>query len=549
MLNRRIWAFVLLLVALVAISCSRNPLRSKEDYMREGDQALKQGQLSKAIEQYKGALRIDPKFGLAYLKLGQASQRNGDKASALDAYRRALDLLPAGADRSSAQLAIADIHMSMPRNEARFAEVEQLAVALCKSNPDSFDGRRLLGLLSLSRSNLRAESGDKKLSDSYLEDAVNEFRIANRVKPGDTQVMSGLAKALAARGEAGEAETLLRAVINQNTSDAEPYQQLYRLLMLAKREGDAEHVLQLGTKALPEKAGFAAMWAAHLAVVDPQRLSTAIAALKSASGSNSRASILAGDLYARLGRADDALREYGIAESTAPLTIVARSRKLQVLSHSGKGQEADSIANSLLQSNPQNGEAKLFRIVQQFSKSSQEPLEQLALTAPGNYEIPFQIARAHLMNGNLTFARQYLSTAMQAWPRAAAPRILLIAVDLLSGFYGAAAQSAKDAAALLPDDKVIPVLLRFAEAGQDQGSLILPANQLGSVEALAMGRFTPLEKAGAVAPTNFDLTSMYLEASEADTAMEAVRLLRAKPLDRLALAGPAPGLWTLQKGY
>src|SRR6476661_5047395 len=82
------------LVGLLAAGCRRDPELQKKKYVASGDNYAAQGKLSEAILQYRNAVKVDPRFGEARLKLGDAYMKSHDVADAYGEYVRAADLLP-----------------------------------------------------------------------------------------------------------------------------------------------------------------------------------------------------------------------------------------------------------------------------------------------------------------------------------------------------------------------------------------------------------------------------------------------------------------------
>jgi tetratricopeptide (TPR) repeat protein len=72
----------------------------------QGYAALNRRQLPQAIELFKQALAGNPSNGTALFGLGEAYRESGQKAAALKAYRRYVQILPSGPDAGRARLQI-----------------------------------------------------------------------------------------------------------------------------------------------------------------------------------------------------------------------------------------------------------------------------------------------------------------------------------------------------------------------------------------------------------------------------------------------------------
>src|SRR6476620_2125956 len=87
-----------ILVALIAVRCSRDPEVAKREFEKSGDAYVSQGRLSDAVVQYRSAIQKDPRFGQAHFKLAEALGKLGDLPGAYKEYNRAADLLPNSLD-------------------------------------------------------------------------------------------------------------------------------------------------------------------------------------------------------------------------------------------------------------------------------------------------------------------------------------------------------------------------------------------------------------------------------------------------------------------
>jgi len=82
----------------LAIGCSKDPNTAKVQAFDSGTRYFAAKKYNEAIVEYRRAIQLDPKFGEARAKLGEAYLQNGEIASALRETVRAADLLPAQDD-------------------------------------------------------------------------------------------------------------------------------------------------------------------------------------------------------------------------------------------------------------------------------------------------------------------------------------------------------------------------------------------------------------------------------------------------------------------
>ena len=70
-----------------------NPLEAQND-LKVGNFYFKQGKYKAAINRFRDATRFNPSFAEAFLRLGEAEEKMGDKQAARDAYGKYLELAP-----------------------------------------------------------------------------------------------------------------------------------------------------------------------------------------------------------------------------------------------------------------------------------------------------------------------------------------------------------------------------------------------------------------------------------------------------------------------
>ncbi len=74
-----------------------DPLHAEKN-IEVGNYYMKKGNYDAAIERFQEAARLKPNFARPYRLLGEAYEKKGDKAEAVKAYRKYLEILPAAED-------------------------------------------------------------------------------------------------------------------------------------------------------------------------------------------------------------------------------------------------------------------------------------------------------------------------------------------------------------------------------------------------------------------------------------------------------------------
>ena len=147
---------ILVTVVLALVSCSRDPNVAKRRYLESGNKYFEKGKFKEARIMYLNAKAKDQRWGPAYYRLGLTALKLGSMTESVNAFRRAVELLPATeADHWDAVVKLSEIYLGVTREKAYLDEVEGYCAALLKRDPNSYDGHRLTGDLSYARATER----------------------------------------------------------------------------------------------------------------------------------------------------------------------------------------------------------------------------------------------------------------------------------------------------------------------------------------------------------------------------------------------------------
>src|SRR5580704_11179056 len=86
---------VLVLAAIVALtSCTSDPNVAKKKYIDLGNKYFDRSKYKEAEIMYRRSLEKDKRYGLAYYKLGLTALKQKQLTAAVNNFRRAVELLP-----------------------------------------------------------------------------------------------------------------------------------------------------------------------------------------------------------------------------------------------------------------------------------------------------------------------------------------------------------------------------------------------------------------------------------------------------------------------
>ena len=170
------------------------------------------GAYNEASIMYRRAIQTDRRFGDAYYHRSLADLKLGKVADAVQALRRAVELLKPGTpDSNDATLKLAEIMIvgaqSQEHNESLVRDAQSMTDGLLKRNPNGWEGHKLSGDLDLLDTTAKVRRGLVPDAKQSLTNALVEYRKALAARPGDYIITLALARTLLIDGQAQEARS------------------------------------------------------------------------------------------------------------------------------------------------------------------------------------------------------------------------------------------------------------------------------------------------------------------------------------------------------
>ncbi|MGQ9919088.1 MAG: tetratricopeptide repeat protein, partial [Bryobacteraceae bacterium] len=449
----RAWAFLFTALMLVAASCGRDPEKAKRRYLENGNRYAQQGKFKEAIIMYRNALKRDPRFGEAYLRLGDAEMRRGMPAQAVAAYRRAVELYP---DPEEPAGKLADIYLAAyvlsPRKDpALLREVEELASSLAAKNPNSYQSLRLRAFFHLT------DTTDK--TQEHLFRAIEFFKKADAVKPKQAELRLAMVQTMAQVGELAEAEKYAKEMISDSPKTPGAYWFLSRIYLQQNRLKEADAVIDRLIAANPDNPALRVDRAEYLFAT--QRKAEAMRALEEiVQAADIEPSVLkrAGDTYLRIGEPQKAYETYqaGVTKFSAQKTEF-RLKMIPALLAMQRREEAIRLGEITVQEDPSNNGAISMRASlwlnfgtkEQFDAAVKD-LQRLVSKEPNNAVIRYNLGRAYHSRGELDAARTQYTEAIKASRYLTAAHLGLGQIALAKGEPGKAVSEADEILAYDP---------------------------------------------------------------------------------------------------
>jgi tetratricopeptide (TPR) repeat protein len=447
------------LAVLVGLaSCSRDPNVVKKRYLESGNKYFEKGRYKEASIQYRNALKRDPKYGAAYYKLALVNIKLGDIPGAVSSLRRSVELIAIDQpDHWDSVVKLTEIYLAVAKGDPQYMkEVEEFTTQLLKRDPNSFDGHRLVGDLNYSKATDAFKNRRPEEGQSFLDAAATEYRKADSVKPSQLGVSMQLARVLAAKGDFTGSETIYRRVIGTDKTYQYSYNELYRILLIQNKPGDAEQVLKTAFVNNPKQFGFLALLAMHYYRLGRRdEMVNVLNQIKSHANDFELAYQTVGDFYLRMGDGDSAIREYkeGIAKD-AKKKATYQKRIIEVLMRQGKRAEAAEINSQILKEDPKDNDARglaaTFLLDKGDVAKALAELQAVVTAAPTNPVSRYNLGRAHAFRGEYEQARQQFNKAIELNPNNILARLALAQLQVGRQEYDAALKTAE---AILAIDK------------------------------------------------------------------------------------------------
>ncbi|MDE3199054.1 MAG: tetratricopeptide repeat protein [Acidobacteriota bacterium] len=529
-------------MALALVSCNRDPNYLKKQYVERGNKFLASGKLNEASIYYRKAIGEDRKYGEAYYRLALLELKRNAPVAAVRPLRVAVELLKPGTpEANDATLKLAEIEVSAAAGvedpEPLIKDVETFRDALLKHNPNSWEGHRLAADLALMEMRKQATQGHGPEAKKALEQAITEFRASIQANPNEYDTTLGLARVLAVDGEVPEAESMLKSLVEKDGSNLRGYLELYRLYGAQGKLPDAENILKKAIKSNPKDPSLR-LELAHFYLVTNRR--TELVALLNEMKGNLKdfpqAYVQSGDFFMRVGRFDDAIKEFdeGIAKDPKnKLTYL--KHQVETYIHQNRVDLATAKNEQILKIDPKDPEARglkaTLRLDQGDYASATSELQSVVTARPDNYVAHFNLGRAYLGKGQMEQARQEFDKAVAIRPDYVVARLAQTQVALLRGDTDGALHDADE-------------LLRYVPNSPEGKVMKAVALQRMGKSDEARGILEPaLEKNPKSSPLMMELGVLDLQEKKTKDAIAMFqRAYEASPTNVRALVGESRAL-------
>lgn len=453
----------LALAAVCLVSCNRDPNYLKQKYLQSGIKYFDGGRYKEASIMFRKSIGADRKFGPAYYHLALTDLKEGEIPNAVQAFRRAQELLkPGTTEANDTDLKLSEILIvaaqSQTNNDAMLKEVQQTVDGLLKRNPNGWEGHKLTGdlaMLSTAKLYRAAKVEDAKRE---LGNAISEYRTALTEKPGDAVITLALGRTLVVDGEVSEAQTLFRSLVDKDKKNLNGYYELYRIDLAQKKLPDAENILKEAIRNNPKDTQLRLTLAQfYYGTGKRDQLVNQLNLMKADLKQFPNAYFQAGDFYLRVNSVDEAIKQYedGIQKDPSHRDTYLK-HEIEAYIRTGKTNLAYQKNEQILKSDPKDPEARglraTFMLNQGDVNTAMSELQSVVTAKPNNFVARFNLGRAHFARQEYEQARQEFDKAIELRPDYMPARLAQIQVSLLRGDTDAALRQADATIKIAPNN-------------------------------------------------------------------------------------------------
>jgi tetratricopeptide (TPR) repeat protein len=415
-------------------SCS-DPAVAKKKYYEKANTYFLNKQYHEATLEYRNALKIDPLFGDARLKLAQAYELSGDTRNAYREYIRAADLLTADAD---VQLTAARYLLAAGQFTDAAARAKK-AIALAPSNSAA---HVLLGA---------ATAGTK---DS--EGAMKEIEEAIQLDPANATAYASRATLLLQKGQKEEAEKSFRKAIEVDPKSVPVRLALADFLIATGGVNQAEQVLKDALQIEPTNPlANRALAVLYLGTNRPVQAEPYAKAYV-ANVQSSAAKFWLADYYIAVKKYDAAsdILTPLTTDSKTPVADAAGVQLARLEYASGKRDSARARVDAVLRHSPSNVDALVAKgtwlLVDHKLDDALKAAETATKADPTSIRALYLLGTTQGELGNIEGAKASFAELIKRNPRAGAAQAALARLNLGGGDTKRAVAFASDAVGNAP---------------------------------------------------------------------------------------------------
>jgi tetratricopeptide (TPR) repeat protein len=441
-----------LLSTPLALGCGFNADARKQAYLKSGNEYVEQSKFAEAVIEYRNAIQLDARYAEAHLKLAETYARLGDHAKALASYVRAADLMP---DDAEVQITAGNYLLVAGQPEQAGGRAEKvLEKDPLNVRAHVLRGNVLAGLKNFDEAIQEIEEAiqlDPKRSPSYATlgaiessrgrraQAEAAFKRAVEINPDWVEGYLALVNHYWATKELPKAEQALLKALELDPLNPLANRGIALFYLSTGRVADAEKYFAAAAKSSEMPFALADYF---LAVGRPKDAVGQLVTLKKQpplsdqadrrlvrahadAGDTKQSESIAdkilerspkdpdmllakGELLARAGKDDEAVRQVRAAAEAAPSSATAQFVLGKMLASRGDVEAAKQAYNEVLRLNPRAGAAHValarLYLIESSEDASLRAADEAVRVQPNDVEAQLARARGLLATGEVAQA-------------------------------------------------------------------------------------------------------------------------------------------------
>jgi tetratricopeptide (TPR) repeat protein len=404
-----IWPLALLLAA--ASACRTSPQAKEQRFLKRGQAQMAKKDYARAVLEFRSAAQVMPNDPEPYYQWGLASLGTGDGTTAIQAFRKTLQLNP---QRNDAQLKLSELMLATGRKDI----VEQAAanlsavIAASPNNPEALDAM----------AQAEVELGKTGDAAKRLEATLEKF-------PARLSSAVALARLKLRERNFSEAEAVLNNAVAsapQSSPAALALAQLYAVLgQNDKAEAGFRKAIALDSQNATALLDLAALQMAGKRTDEADRTYQQVAALR---GNKQLRPIHAIFLY-RTGKQDAGLSELERLAQSDPDDRNIRTLLVSAYIDRKRTDRAMAVLSAALKRNSKDTNALLQRSELDLhagqAAQAEQQLKQVLHLEPNSAMAHYQLAAVYRSQGSRLSENQELNSALRSDPGMLQARLLL----------------------------------------------------------------------------------------------------------------------------
>ena len=396
----RLASVLIVLLVVCFPSCSRDPNVRKQKYFQSGQRYFEKGKYPEAAIEFVNALKIDPNYAAAHYQLAQSYVKTQQWPRAYQEFGRTVELQP---DNYAARVELAklliasgtlqqakeqtDLLLQQWPNESQSHFMAANLLAAQANFPAAIEEVRKAIALDPSDWDLYLNLALMQMKNNQSDAAEPNFRKAVELNPRAMDARLMLASYYQARSRFAEAEEQLRNAVQIDSKNPDPRAALARLYLAEGKKAEAEEFLRQAKRDFPD---------------------------------NSAGYRMLGDFYFVTGDMDKALTEYGTLYREHPKDLQVKKNYIELLILKNHFQEARKLDDEVLQADPSDNEALVYRGQLQIragdANGAAATLQTVIKNDPNNGVAHYHLGAALQEQGNLESAESEWREALRLRP-------------------------------------------------------------------------------------------------------------------------------------